>query len=47
MIHINTRLLAAFISIRLSLGIPTKDEIISRISRTNTHTIYPPNWEYK
>jgi hypothetical protein len=47
MIHINTSLLAAFISIRLSLGIPTKDEIVSRILKTNTHTIYPDGWEFK
>ena len=47
MMHINTGLLAAFIRIRMHMGIPTRQEIVQKILKTSTYSYIPEGWEFK
>jgi len=47
MLHINIELLARFLTSRLVLGPPSRQDIIKRIQRTDTHHVLPPGWQYR
>jgi hypothetical protein len=44
---INCELLANFIRCRLHNGIPSKSDIIERINKTATKSVFPANWIYR
>jgi hypothetical protein len=47
MIRINIELLTRFLTSRLTLGQPSRHEIIERIQRTDTYHVLPPGWQYR
>jgi hypothetical protein len=47
MMNINTYLLSAFIRLRLINGIPTRREIVDRILKTSTRSVFPEGWEFR
>ena len=46
-LRINTELLTRFLTSRLVLGPPSRQDIITRIQRTDTHHVLPPGWQYR
>jgi hypothetical protein len=47
MIRINTELLTRFLTSRLVLGQPSRQDIIASIQRTDTRHVLPPGWQYR
>lgn len=47
MSRINWNLIAVFMERRLFNGIPTKEEIVSKISKTSTRTTLPAGWNWR
>jgi hypothetical protein len=43
---INIDLLIKFLQVRKYYGVPTKIDILASISKTQTRTLTPPNWQW-